>query len=118
MLALALNFMCTLSFAQYNNKLSVDLGEKYLTDWRARYSFEYGASYTHVFFKHYYIKANITDYYANILNYITDVTSPYGFPLVRRLYQKKYLEWDISIGYFLYADKLKTKFKFRSRINA
>lgn len=83
--------------AQNKNNFSINYGEIYLTDWKARYGAEYGASYSYIWFDHLSSKISFRNYYQDITSYI----SSNGIPLDKKLYQKNYVEGNLCFGYFL-----------------
>jgi len=77
--------------AQNRNNISLNIGEKYLTDWIGRFGVEYGLSYSHIWGKHISSSLLLNNYYYE--------KSELQLPPQGYIQRKSYLESNLGVGY-------------------
>ena len=92
--------------SQNKNNISINVGEKYLSDWIGRYGLEYGITYSHFWRKH--ISSSIS---TNLYNYHKAdlMLPPQGY-----IQRKSYFEINLGVGYYIIPEN--TEFIIHSEI--
>lgn len=108
---LTISFILTLTivYSQNRNNVSLNIGEKYLTDWKGRYGIEYGLSYSHLWGRHISssISVNLFGFHKSELQ-----LPPRGY-----VDGKEYFEANLGIGYYIVPENSSIEIKTEIGLN-